>query len=249
MAREKDFMKEKDEKKANAEQKKKCARQTRKRDEAGFFDPLFFLSFPFQIKILIKERALILNIVSSLLSALLRFSSSSLGVFIRRTSRWSRARVYIYIYISKRAISTRFTRETRREKEREGKKTTCARDDDPGGKREEEEERSNRFFGAVVCVRASEDERKRERKQDFPLLFKRFSKGALRAEFSLSLSLSLPLVRSVCDSSSSAYTTHKHGPKRKQNAFFCFFREGGEGIEKKKSKKKKKKNKNKNNKR
>jgi hypothetical protein len=99
-------------------------------------------------------------------------------------------------------------------------------------------------------VRASEDERKRERKRDFPLLFKqRFSKGALRAEFSLSLSLSLPLVRSVCDSSSSAYTTHKHGPKRKQNAFFCFFREGGEVIEKKKSKKKKKKNKNKNNKR
>ena len=85
-------------------------------------------------------------------------------------------------------------------------------------------------------MRASEDERKRERKQDFPLLFKRFSKGALRAEFSLSLSL--PLVRSVCDSSSSAYTTHKHGPKRKQNAFFCFFREGGEGIEKKKKKKK-----------
>ncbi len=153
----------------------------------------------------------------------------------------ARARACIY-------ISSSFTRETRREKEREGKKTTCTRDDDPGGKREEEEERSNRFFGAVVCVRASEDERKRERKQDFPLLFKRFSKGALRAEFSLSLSLSLPLVRSVCDSSSSAYTTHKHAPKRKQNAFFCFFREGGEVIEKKKSKKKKK-NKNKNNKR
>ena len=99
-------------------------------------------------------------------------------------------------------------------------------------------------------MRASEDERKRERKQDFPLLFKRFSKGALRAEFSLTLSLSLSLsfVR-VCDSSSSEYTTHKHAPKRKQNAFFCFFREGGEVIEKKKSKKKKKKNKNKNNKR
>ena len=117
----------------------------------------------------------------------------------------------------------------------------------PEEKGKRKKERSNRFFGAVVCVRASEDERKRERKQDFPLLFKRFSKGALRAEFSLSLSLSLSFVR-VCDSSSSAYTTHKHAPKRKQNAFFCFFREGGEVIEKKKSKKKKK-NKNKNNKR
>jgi hypothetical protein len=50
VAREKDFMKEKDEKKgANAEaKKKKCARQTRKRDEAGFFDPFFVLSFPNQ---------------------------------------------------------------------------------------------------------------------------------------------------------------------------------------------------------
>ena len=60
VAREKDFiMKEKDEKKANAEkQKKKCARQTRKRDEGQrFFRPLFFGPFPFQIKILIKERA------------------------------------------------------------------------------------------------------------------------------------------------------------------------------------------------
>ena len=176
-------MKEKDEKRQMQSKKKKmCQTEDEKKRRGRFFRPPLFLSFPFQIKILVKE--------SALLSALLRFSFFSLGVFIRRTSRWSRARACVYIYISKRAISTRFTRETRREKEREGKKTTCARDDDPGGKREEEEERSNRFFGAVVCVRASEDERKRERKQDFPLLFKRFSKGALRAEFSLSLSLS-----------------------------------------------------------
>jgi hypothetical protein len=90
-------------------------------------------------------------------------------------------------------------------------------------------------------VRASEDERKRERKRDFSLLFKqRFSKGALRAEFSLTLSLSL--VRSfvfvTLQASIHFCATHKHAPKRKQNAFFCFFREGGEVIEKKKKKKK-----------
>ena len=100
-------------------------------------------------------------------------------------------------------------------------------------------------------MRASEDERKRERKQDFPLLFKRFSKGALRAEFSLSLSLSPSrsfVFVTLLQASIHFCATHKHAPKRKQNAFFCFFREGGEVIEKKK-KKKKKKNKNKNNKR
>ena len=95
-------------------------------------------------------------------------------------------------------------------------------------------------------MRASEDERKRERKQDFPLLFKRFIKGALRAEFSLSPSRSFVFV--TLQASIHFCATHKHAPKRKQNAFFCFFREGGEVIEKKKSKKKKK-NKNKNNKR
>ena len=221
-------------------QKKNVPDRRREKETRQVFSttPFFVLSFPNQNPPQ-RERA--------------SFCASSFFFLLARSIHSSHfslvARARAYIYISKRAISTRFTRETRREKEREGKKTTCTRDDDPGGKREEEEERSNRFFGAVVCVRASEDERKRERKQDFPLLFKRFSKGALRAEFSLTLSLSLSLsfVR-VCDSSSSAYTTHKHAPKRKQNAFFCFFREGGEVIEKKKSKKKKK-NKNKNNKR
>ena len=214
VAREKDFMKEKDEKKANAEAKKKmCQTEDEKKRRGRFFRPLFFLSFPFQIKILVKE--------SALLSALLRFSFFSLGVFIRRTSRWSRARAYIYIYISRNARSRRVSLERRDEKKREKERKRRARDDDPGGKREEEEERSNRFFGVVVCVRASEDERKRERKQDFPLLFKRFIKGALRAEFSLSLSLSLSLsfVR-VCDSSSE-YTFLRNTQTRTKTKAKC----------------------------
>jgi hypothetical protein len=58
VAREKDFMKEKDEKKANAEAKKKmCQTEDEKKRRGRFFRPLFFLSFPFQIKILVKERA------------------------------------------------------------------------------------------------------------------------------------------------------------------------------------------------
>ena len=102
----------------------------------------------------------------------------------------------MYIYLETRDLDAFHSRDETRKRERR-KENTRARDDDPGGKREEEEERSNRFFGAkVVCVRASEDERKRERKQDFPLLFKRFSKSALRAEFLFSHSLSLTLVRS-----------------------------------------------------
>ena len=183
-------MKEKDEKRQMQSKKKNVPDRRREKEKRKVFStPCFFC--PFQIKIL-KESALagvaFLNIVSSLLSALLRFSFFSLGVFIRRTSRWSRARARIYI--SRNARSRRVSLERRDEKKREKERKRRARDDDPGGKREEEEERSNRFFGAVVCVRASEDERKRERKRDFPLLFKRFSKGALRAEFSLSLSLS-----------------------------------------------------------
>jgi hypothetical protein len=128
-------------------------------------------------------------IVSSLLSALLRFSFSSEYSFVALLVGRARA----YIYLETRDLDEFLERRDEKKREKERKRE---RDDDPRGKREEEEERSNRFFGAVVCVRASEDERKRERKRDFPLLFKRFIKGALRAEFSLSLSLSLPLVRS-----------------------------------------------------
>ena len=128
-------------------------------------------------------------IVSSLLSALLRFSFSSEYSFVALLVGRARA----YIYLETRDLDEFLERRDEKKREKDRKRE---RDDEPRGKREEEEERSDRFFGAVVCVRASEDERKRERKQDFPLLFERFSKGALRAEFSLSLSLSLPLVRS-----------------------------------------------------
>ena len=150
--------------------KKKCARQTRKEEE-GFFDPLFFLSFPNQNPQ--RERArwscTLKHRFISLLSALLRFSFFSLGVFIRRTSRWSRARACIYI--SKRAISSSFTRETRREKEREGKKTH-ARDDDPGGKREEEERKIESFFRSKG--RLSESERRREKEREEERLLSSF---------------------------------------------------------------------------
>ena len=148
-----------------AEAKKKIADRREKEKRKVFSTtPFFVLSFPNQNP---HQRArahsivALLNIVSSLLSALLRFSFFSLGVFIRRTSRWSRARACIHI--SKRAISTRFTRETRREKEREGKKTTCTRDDDPGGKREEEERKIESFFRSG---RLRESERRREKERE-----------------------------------------------------------------------------------
>ena len=111
VAREKDFMKEKDEKKANAEAKKKNVPDRREKEKRKVFSTPF-LSFPFQIKILVKE--------SALLSALLRFSFFSLGVFIRRTSRWSRARarVYIYIYIETRDLDAFHSRDETRKRER-----------------------------------------------------------------------------------------------------------------------------------
>lgn len=141
------------------QKKKMCQTEDEKKRRGRFFRPLFFLSFPFQIKILVKE--------SALLSALLRFSFFSLGVFIRRTSRWSRARVYI----SRNARSRRVSRETRREKEREGKKTH-ARDDDPGGKREEEERKIESFFRSKG--RLSESERRREKEREEERLLSSF---------------------------------------------------------------------------
>ena len=177
-----------------------CQTDEKKRRGAEVFSTPFFLSIPFpnqnpHQRARAHSIGALLNI--SFLLFFLRFFvflSPKRSIHSSRTSRWSRARACIYI--SRNARSRRVSLERRDEKKREKERKRRARDDDPGGKREEEEERSNRFFGAVVCVRASEDERKRERKQDFPLLFERFSKGALRAEFSLSLSLSLPLVRS-----------------------------------------------------
>ena len=47
-AREKDFMKEKDEKKANAEAKKKMCQTDEKRTRKVFSTPCFFCPFPFQ---------------------------------------------------------------------------------------------------------------------------------------------------------------------------------------------------------
>lgn len=143
--------------------KKKCARQTRKRDEAGFFDPLFFLSFPFQIKILIKERALILNIVSSLLSALLRFSSSSLGVFIRRTSRWSRARVYIYIYLETRDLDAFHSRDETRKRER--RKENDVRERRRSRRKKGRGRRKIESFFRSGRLRESERRREKEREE------------------------------------------------------------------------------------
>ena len=131
-------------------QKKKCARQTRKEEE-GFFDPLFFLSFPNQNPQ--RERArwscTLKHRFISLLSALLRFSFFSLGVFIRRTSRWSRARARIYI--SRNARSRRVSLERRDEKKREKERKRRARETTiPEEKGKRKKERSNRFFGAKV---------------------------------------------------------------------------------------------------
>jgi hypothetical protein len=200
--------------------KKKCARQTRKRDEGQVFStPFFFdLSFPKSKSSSKSARALnrctLKHIVSSLLSALLRFSFSSEYSFVAILVGRARA----YIYLETRDLDEFLERRDEKKREKERKRE---RDDDPRGKREDEEERSNRFFGAFVCVRASEDERKRERKRDFPLLFKRFIKGALRAEFSLSLSLSLSLsfVR-VCDSSSE-YTFLRNTQTRTKTKAKC----------------------------
>ena len=179
--------------------KKMCQTDEKKRRGAEVFSTPFFLSIPFpnqnpHQRARAHSIGALLNI--SFLLFFLRFFvflSPKRSIHSSRTSRWSRARACIYI--SRNARSRRVSLERRDEKKRE-KERKRERDDDPRGKREEEEERSNRFFGAVVCVRASEDERKRERKQDFPLLFERFSKGALRAEFLFSHSLSLTLVRS-----------------------------------------------------
>ena len=155
-------------------QKKKNVPDRREKKRKVFSTPCFFC--PFQIKIL-KESALagvaLLNIVSFLF--FLRFfvflSSRSEYSFVALLVGRARARIYIYIYISKRAISSSFTRETRREKEREGKKTH-ARDDDPGGKREEEERKIESFFRSKG--RLSESERRREKEREEERLLSSF---------------------------------------------------------------------------
>jgi len=155
VAREKNFMKEKDEKRQMQSKKKKCARQKpRKRNEKGFFNHPFFCPFLSKSKSSSKRARFFLRFFVFLSS---RSEYSFVALLV------GRARARVYIYISKRAISTRFTRETRREKEREGKKTTCTRDDDPGGKREEEERKIESFFRSG---RLSESERRREKERE-----------------------------------------------------------------------------------
>jgi hypothetical protein len=146
-------VKEKDEKMRRSK-KKKLQTQTRKRKEEKVFSttPFFVLSLlnqnPHQ-RARVHSIVALLNIVSSLLSALLRFSFFSLGVFIRRTSRWSRARARIYI--SRNARSRRVSLERRDEKKREKERKRRARETTiPEEKGKRKKERSNRFFGAKV---------------------------------------------------------------------------------------------------
>ena len=159
----------------------------------------------------------------ALISALLRFSFFlAARVFIRRALLVGRARARVYMYISIRAISSRFSRATRREKAREGKKTTCTRDDDPGRTREEEERKIESFFRSG---RLSESERRREKEREEEKTFLFFSNALVkvrfaRSSFSLSLSLSLSFVR-VCDSSSSAYTFLRNTQTRTKTKAKC----------------------------
>jgi hypothetical protein len=137
-------------------------RRREKETRQVFSTPFFFvLSFPNQNPRQ-RERA--------------SFCASSFFFLLARSIHSSHfslvARARAYIYISKRAISTRFTRETRREKEREGKKTTCTRDDDPGGKREEEERKIESFFRSKG--RLSESERRREKEREEERLLSSF---------------------------------------------------------------------------
>ena len=134
-------------KKGMKEKKKKKNVPDRREKEKRKVFSTPFLSFPFQIKILVKE--------SALLSALLRFSFFSLGVFIRRTSRWSRA----CIYISKRAISTSFSRDETRKREKERKRK---RDDDPT-KKGRGRRKIESFFRSG---RLSKSERRREKERE-----------------------------------------------------------------------------------
>ena len=125
VAREKDFLKEKDEKKAkNAEeQKKMCQTDEKKRRGAEVFSTPFFLSIPFpnqnpHQRARAHSIGALLNI--SFLRFFLRFFvflSPKRSIHSSRTSRWSRARACIYI--SRNARSRRVSLERRDEKKRE----------------------------------------------------------------------------------------------------------------------------------
>lgn len=111
VAREKDFMKEKDEKKANAEaKKKKCARQkTRKRDEAGFFDPFFFCPFLSKSKSSSKRARFFLRFFVFLSS---RSEYSFVALLV------GRARARVYIYLETRDLDAFHSRDETRKRER-----------------------------------------------------------------------------------------------------------------------------------
>ena len=116
VGREKKTLKEKDEKKGRG--KKKCARQTDRREKETRKKVFWTPCGPFQIKKSSKRiRARCSCTLTSFLLFFLRFFVflSPKGVFIRRTSRWSRARAYI----SRNARSRREFLERRDEKKRE----------------------------------------------------------------------------------------------------------------------------------
>ena len=128
--------------------------QTDEKRRGRFFGRL--VSFPNQN----PQRALLVAFVSFLLFFLRFF------VFLSSRSEYSFVALLVgraRVYISRNARSRRVSRETRREKEREGKKTTCTRDDDPGGKREEEERKIESFFRSG---RLRESERRREKERE-----------------------------------------------------------------------------------
>ena len=148
--------------------KKMCQTDEKKRRGAEVFSTPFFLSIPFpnqnpHQRARAHSIGALLNI--SFLLFFLRFFvflSPKRSIHSSRTSRWSRARACIYIYISKRAISSSFTRETRREKEREGKKTTCTR----RGSRRKKGRGRRKIESFFRSGRLRESERRREKERE-----------------------------------------------------------------------------------
>ena len=112
MAREKNFMKEKDEKKANAEQKKKNVPDRRREKETRKVfstTPFFVLSFPNQNP---RQRERASFCASSFFFLLARSIHSS------HFSLVARARVYIYIYLETRDLDAFHSRDETRKRER-----------------------------------------------------------------------------------------------------------------------------------
>ena len=104
--------------------KKMCQTEDEKKRRGRFFRPLVFFVLS-KSQNPQRERArwscILKHRFISLLSALLRFSFFSLGVFIRRTSRWSRARVYIYL---DEFLERRDEKKREKERKRRARETT-----------------------------------------------------------------------------------------------------------------------------